>query len=201
MKAVKVSVDFSSGARAGGLDPRDPRTRCSPRWQYVPDDPDVEAGWEVRVIVDESVLADVDLTAPGVTLIDLDDEDQFAAAVEAEIDKVPERIAYKVEHEALLAESVRQRGIDLTKAVDAQGAPLQGDALMAWLHGKGAVGVSRRSSKANRKAKKADRVAQVRREVAGHLEAARHDPVAKAAGRTRHTPAPKGNGNPNIQTA
>lgn len=47
--ALKVRVDFSTGWRAGGVNPRDPNLVCL-GWQNLED------GWEIRLIVNESKI-------------------------------------------------------------------------------------------------------------------------------------------------
>lgn len=47
--ALKVRVDFSTGWRAGGVDPRDPNLVCL-GWQNLED------GWEIRLIVNEDKI-------------------------------------------------------------------------------------------------------------------------------------------------
>lgn len=47
--ALKIKVDFTTGERAGGINPRDPNLVCL-GWQNL------EEGWEIRLIVDESKI-------------------------------------------------------------------------------------------------------------------------------------------------
>jgi len=47
--ALKIKVNFYTGERAGGIDPRDPNLVCY-GWQNIDD------GWEIRLIADESKI-------------------------------------------------------------------------------------------------------------------------------------------------
>ena len=49
MKAIRVKVNFTTGERAGGINPRDKNLRCSPLWQNL------EAGVEIRAVLDGDV--------------------------------------------------------------------------------------------------------------------------------------------------
>lgn len=46
IKGLLIQVDFSSGDRAGGINPKDPNLRCH-GWQNL------DTGWEVRLIEDD----------------------------------------------------------------------------------------------------------------------------------------------------
>jgi len=48
--ALVIEVDFSTGRRAGDIDPRDPGLICMPLWQ------DLEKGVELRLILDDRPL-------------------------------------------------------------------------------------------------------------------------------------------------
>ena len=45
--ALRIKVDFESGERAGGIDPRDPNLYCHPSWQNLDD------GYEIRLVLDD----------------------------------------------------------------------------------------------------------------------------------------------------
>lgn len=191
MKAIKTKVDFSSGKRAGGINPRSGKTLCAPEWQYVPENPDEEEGWEIRLVLDESILTEEVLSDPDVTLIEADDEETLASLIEAEVDTIPEVISYSVTNESLVAEAVRQKGLDLSQAMDANGNPLQGRDLAEWLHDNKVVGVEKKSSKDRRSKKATDRKKRVERQIVGLRaisEQRRNDNF------TRHTPRGRGRG-------
>lgn len=111
MKGLRVSVNFATGERAGGLDPRDRRTRCNPQWQG--DD------HEIRVVLDESVLDDLDTSDAGVEI--LDDE----AAVDRAVGELGDG-DYAIQDTTLVVEHLRQRGKSLDDYVDQDGNVLQG---------------------------------------------------------------------------
>jgi len=48
--ALVIKVDFSTGKRAGDIDPRDPGLICMPLWQ------DLEKGVELRLIIEDRPL-------------------------------------------------------------------------------------------------------------------------------------------------
>lgn len=137
MKALRITFDPATGRRAGGIVPRSEvwkGLRGNREWQNL------DEGVEVRLVEDESVLDNIDLDDPDVTL--LEGEQAISDAING-LDVTPEE-QYAIASEALVAESVRQRGLDLTEAVDAEGDPLQGPELAKWLHERGVVGVNRR---------------------------------------------------------
>jgi len=97
---LKIRVDFATGERAGGIDPRDPGLITHPSWQNV------DEGWEVRVIEDDR---DVNIYRNVEGIEVLEGENAIEAAI-ATIHK--ER--YAIKNEYLLVESIRQKGIDIT---------------------------------------------------------------------------------------
>ena len=100
MYGLKIQVDFTTGKRAGNINPRDPGLLCDPTWQNL------DSGWEVRVIRDNRDVEQY-RNIPGVEV--LEGEEAIDAAI-AHIFKP----RYGITDQALCAESVRQFGIDLT---------------------------------------------------------------------------------------
>ena len=101
MKALKIKVDFKTGIRAGGINPKSKNFRGHSSWQ------DLDNGWEVRLVLDEDV--DKYRRTSGVTV--LEDE----AAIEAELSaNFAPKVMYKVTTEALLSLSISQINPDLS---------------------------------------------------------------------------------------
>jgi hypothetical protein len=101
MKAIKIKVDFNTGERAGGVNPRSPNLKCHPTWQ------DLDNGWEIRSISDEA--ADRYRGVEGITV--LENEAEITAELEANF---PHKVMWKVTNEALLNLSLRQINPDLS---------------------------------------------------------------------------------------
>ena len=115
MKAIRVKVNFTTGERAGGINPRDKNLRCSPLWQNL------EAGVEIRAVLDGDVSRYAALE--GVEI--LDGEAAIDVAV-ADLHKVASE-DHSVYNQALLAESIRSKKIkiddipaDLSEAEEAK---------------------------------------------------------------------------------
>jgi hypothetical protein len=126
MKAIKIKVDFESGKRAGGINPRSKNLRGSSSWQ------DTDAGWEIRMVLDENVERYRNVT--GVTV--LEDE----AAIEAELAaSFPSKTLYKVTNEALLSLSLQQLNPDLSDLPQ----EATHDEELAFLYAAGAKGIGR----------------------------------------------------------
>lgn len=97
MKALRIQVDFTSGRRAGGLDPR--RLRGHPSWQST------DLGIEVRAIPEDT--AEQYVAIEGVTVLNNRD------AIVAVLDEIADH-RYRITNNELMLESVRQKGIDLS---------------------------------------------------------------------------------------
>ena len=63
MRALLIEVDFKTGKRAGGVNPRDPKLQCY-GWQ----DTESEPGKEIRIVEDDRDLS-VYKGVPGVTIL------------------------------------------------------------------------------------------------------------------------------------
>jgi hypothetical protein len=97
---LKIQVDFETGKRAGNIDPRDRGLACHPTWQNI------DVGYEVRLIVDGRDVA-VYENVPGIEI--LYGENVINAEVQA-----MQKDRYTVKNEALLVESIKQKGIDIS---------------------------------------------------------------------------------------
>lgn len=146
MKGLLVEVDFGTGARAGGIDRK--RFPTHPDWQNI------ERGMEVRLVSDEA--AEAFRLVEGVTV--LEDE----AAIDAAVADLATGDTFFVEHEALLVESIRQKGIDLTD-LGPETAPAD---LARTLYERGALGVRRHVHQAP-KARDFDRAMRSRNAAQG----------------------------------
>ena len=123
-----IEVDFSTGHRAGGLDPRDKNLLCSHGWQNTED------GVEIRIVVDGDPERYRDLA--GVTV--LDGADAVDRAVESIQTPANEEEQYVIVREGLMCEYIRQTGTDIHDL---------GSDHRTWakkLYDKGCVGVVKR---------------------------------------------------------
>ena len=98
-KGIKIKVNFQTGERAGGIDPRDRGLLCDPTWQNI------DEGVEIRLITDDRDVERYQ-NIPGVEVI------EGKEAINAEIDKISP-VRYSVTHPELFNESIKQKGIDL----------------------------------------------------------------------------------------
>lgn len=124
-KGVKLRVNFTTGERAGGLDPRDRRTRTNPDWQ--------DDTHEVRIVEDEAILDEIDTTGPDVRVLNND----------VEIDKAVSELSekeYVLEETQLVTEHLRQKGKSLDDYTDSDGKPLPRNELAKALYNDGIVG-------------------------------------------------------------
>ena len=125
MNALLLKVDFATGHRAGGLNPKDRNFPCNSAWQ------DTERGLEIRLVKDGEVGRFRNQL--GVTIL------EGEAAIDAAIADLqagkPE--TYAIEHEALLVESIRQRRIDISDLDNTMDA----NELAKELHRRGCLGV------------------------------------------------------------
>jgi len=124
-KALKIKVNFQTGERAGGIDPRDRGLLCDPTWQNI------DEGVEIRLITDDRDVERYQ-NIPGVEVI------EGKEAINAEIDKISP-VRYSVTHPELFNESIKQKGIDL-KDIDHTLPP---EKQLEELHKKGVLGIRR----------------------------------------------------------
>lgn len=126
MKALLIKVEFSSGQRAGGINPRSKKLRCDPSWQ------DLKGGWEIRCTDDDAEIEKYRGVA-GVTV--LEDE----AAIQAQLASFPPKVLYKVISEPLMALSLQQVNPDLS----ALSQDATHEETLAFLHAAGVKGIRR----------------------------------------------------------
>ena len=100
MKALLIEVDFKTGKRAGGINPRDPKLQCY-GWQ----DTESELGKEIRIVEDDRDLSQYKGVS-GVTI--LDGEKAINEAIAANIP-----IKYAVKDKELLLAHLKEKGISL----------------------------------------------------------------------------------------
>lgn len=100
MKAIRVKVNFHTGERAGGINPKDKKLRCNPMWQSI------ENGIEIRAVLDGNVEKYRGLE--GVEI--LEGEQAIDAAVLALQKESASHVVYNKE---LLAASISAKGIKL----------------------------------------------------------------------------------------
>ncbi len=100
MKALLIEVDFRTGKRAGGINPRDPKLQCY-GWQ----DLEGESGCEIRIVEDDRDLSQYKGVA-GVTILD-----GKTAINEAITANIP--VKYAVKDKELLLAHLKEKGISL----------------------------------------------------------------------------------------
>ncbi len=145
MKAILVDVDFATGWRAGGIDPRGLKHPTSPQWQ------DTENGREIRLIGDGDVAEFDDVEG----VIILDGEVAIDAAVtEIEAAQPEQHIIWDA---SLLVAHIAQRHINLDDFAEMSQQETQ-----KALHELGLVGIS----KVERN--KAPRAAEMKRHWTDH---------------------------------
>lgn len=126
MKAIKIKVDFETGKRAGGINPRSANLKGHPTWQ------DTDGGWEIRSVLDSAI--DRYRNLKGVTV--LEDE----AEITAELAKsFPPKVMWKVTNEQLLSLSLQQINPDLS----ALGQDATHDEELEFLYNAGCKGIGR----------------------------------------------------------
>jgi len=100
--ALEIDVDFVTGARAGGIDPRDPNLVC-PGWQNF------ELGKEIRLIVNEAAIDDyIDRYSgvPGIVIV------EGKSAINARVKEIV-KPRFDVLYPSLLHASIAAKGIRL----------------------------------------------------------------------------------------
>lgn len=112
MKGLLILVDWTSGKRAGNIDVTNKEVvknlPTDPTWQNI------EGGYEIRLVMnnDTKPYEGVD----GITI--LKDETAIDSVIQTSLgdkeDASSRRYAYRVVDGALVAESIRQKGIDIT---------------------------------------------------------------------------------------
>ena len=99
MRALLIEVDFSTGRRAGAIDPRDKHLLCH-GWQNL------DEGLEIRIIDDGRDLKLYE-GVKGVTI--LEGKDAINAAIE---EHIPTK--YQIQSEYLMRESLSEAGFKLS---------------------------------------------------------------------------------------
>lgn len=129
MRALLIEVDFSTGARAGAINPRDKHLVCH-GWQNLDSNP----GLEIRIIEDGRDIKQYE-GIQGVTI--LDGKEAINAAIEANI---PAK--YSIQSEAFMIESLKENGGKLK-----QFAGMGMNEIAKEAHKQGLVGVVERKPK------------------------------------------------------
>lgn len=129
MKAIRVKVDFQTGKRPLGVNPKSRNHYCGSGWQNT------KTGEEIRLVVD----GDVSQFRGVEGVVVLDGEDAIEAAIAEVADTSPR---YSIQHEALLVEYIRQAEIDITPLAD-----VPQDRWAEALHNLGCIGVHKKSGK------------------------------------------------------
>jgi len=104
MKALLIEFDLSSGKRAGGINPKDPKLQCH-GWQNFESVPALE----IRVVEDDRDLSQYEAVS-GVTI--LDGKDAINAAIE---EKIP--TMYKIVDMSLVLAHMKEKGMALDTLV------------------------------------------------------------------------------------
>jgi len=133
MKALKIQVDFETGKRAGGINPRDPKFPGHPLWQ------DLENGYEIRFVKNMDISQ-----FEGVAGIEiLADDRAIDNAIKAIHKGQTARVTYKMTSEHLMAASLQQKRIDITDL----SPELSPEAELETLYTRGASGIARIETK------------------------------------------------------
>ena len=127
MKAIKLRVDFSTGKRAGGINPRGKKYPLSPEWQNI------EGGWEVRLVTEAEACKFEGID--GIEILD------GLEAIDAETCKCC-KTEYAIWNDALMVESIRQTGINLSDL----GNTLEPKEIIIKLYDMGVAGIHKHTS-------------------------------------------------------
>ena len=125
MRGICVLVDFGTGYRAGGINPRDPNLRCHPSWQNL------QRGCEVLLVLDENTKPYEGID--GVTV--LNNLQEIQTALDHEIG---ERVQFGVASEAILQATLA------TGKIRTDDLPTDVTECYELLHSRGAAGITRR---------------------------------------------------------
>jgi len=99
--ALEIDVDFVTGTRAGGIDPRDLNLIC-PRWQNF------EAGKEIRLIVNETVIDDYIERyrgVPGIAIIE--GKDNINIRVKELVNPLYDVVSPALLHSSIVVKNIR----------------------------------------------------------------------------------------------
>ena len=129
MKALLIEVDFRTGKRAGGINPKDPKLQCY-GWQDLESKP----GRESRIVEDDRDLSQYKGVS-GVTI--LNGEKTINKAIVANIP-----VKYAVKDKELLLAHLKEKGVSLDTFA---GKSLQDRA--KELHKQGLAGITERKPK------------------------------------------------------
>ena len=124
MEALLIEVDFTTGKRAGGINPKDSNLPCH-GWQNL------DLGLELRLVEDDRDFSQYEGMA-GVTILEGKE-----AINQAIIANIPTK--YSVKDKELLLAHMKEKGISLDTLV---GKSLQG--MARELHEKGLAGIVER---------------------------------------------------------
>jgi len=132
MRALLIDVDFRTGVRAGGIDPKDPGLRCWTGWQKWDDETGL--GQEMRLVLDDERPLAALKGVPGVTILNLEHKIDEALA---RFDQKDTRYMIDPVMIPLLALQVQQQGVQLpTRSYCGRV-----DELERHLHAQGVVGI------------------------------------------------------------
>jgi len=129
MRALLIEVNFSTGKRAGNINPRDPKLRCY-GWQNLDSDP----GLEIRLVEDDRDLSSLAGVA-GITI--LEGKQSINDAI---IANIPAK--YAVKDSYLMVEHMKAKGISLDTL-----ASKNQNQIAEELFAKGVAGITERKPK------------------------------------------------------
>lgn len=125
MNGLRIVVNFNTGERAGGINPRDPNLRGHSSWQRI------DQAIEVRIILDGNIAPYRNLM--GVTILIGTD------AVDAAIAALQSPISYAVQSWDMVAAHVAQTETDISDLRP----PMTESAIAQELWNRGVLGVTR----------------------------------------------------------
>mgnify|MGYP001589287645 CR=1 FL=1 len=120
MRALLIEVDFKTGARAGGISPRDSGLPCY-GWQNL----EIEPGLEIRLVLEDGRDLSMYKGQKGITI--LEGKDVINAAITANIP-----VRYAIQSETFMLESMKEKGLKLK---DFASKSMKEIAIMAFAEG------------------------------------------------------------------
>ena len=114
-RALLVEVDYQTGERAGGVDPRDENLQCY-EWQSLPSDDGPDE--ELRLVEDDRDLTQY-ATVDGVTVL------EGKEAINAKINELASGGEYRIENETIFNTYINSQDVDMDQYPDDEQAMLE----------------------------------------------------------------------------
>ena len=101
MKAILIDVDFQTGVRAGGINPKDTNLKCKKGWQNL------DQGFEIREVVNGNVAAYANKSDVAV----LNNADEINAKL---VELFTKEDNYVISNEFIMSASINNLNIDFS---------------------------------------------------------------------------------------